>query len=1291
MGVDSAGNAYIAGQTDATDFPTKGTPYDSTGTSCCTDLEEGFISVFDPSMTGAASLTYSTYFGSETGDDQINDLTVLATGVVAVTGWTGETPQGPSTLRTPAGPPPSPFPTTSDALQMSAAGDRDAFVSRLNTSTSTLEYSTLLGSSERDEGEAIDSSSNDVYVTGFTDGTDFPTTTGAHQESSAGSRDLWVGKFLTTNTLSGSQVYTTLYGGEDDEDGRGVGVNASGEAWFLGTTYSTDFTLVSPFDSVGPGVEDSEIILGRLNSTGATMLFSSYLGGTFEEEAGGGAVAPNGDFLVTGETFSSGLGTTGSFEDTVQGGGDAIVARIGDNADLALLVAAGPGPAGESTFLAGTQITYTMSVTNNGPSTSTGVVATATLDSNLAFVSAVPTAGTCDEVSGVVTCNLGSMADSAVVMIPIVLDIDPFSASSVMSDFDVTADTFDTDLTDNVAQEITPIDYEADLSITKTDSVDPVDQGGAFSYTVTATNNGPSGVYDVVVDDTLPAEVTFVSSDPVVDGEECDLVLGVLTCYAGSMGPTDTYEVTINVTAGTGPATATNAAHVEEFNFQKGGSPSAAGRRSARAPAGFPVVPDPDTGNNDVMEDTAINGLPDLGVSGSSTPDPVTAGNNVTYNMTVENFGTASAPDSVLTATLDSNLTFVSATPGSPTCTESAGTVTCNLGSIAVSGTSNVSIVATVDPATADDTTLSTDFSVTTSGTDTDDGNDDETVQTTVVVEADLAVTKSDSQDPVNQNAAYSYTVTVTNNGPSQSPTSFLEDALSAEATLLSWVPLAACSPDGNLYCTIPSLAPGEDFAITLNAEAGPGPATITNTATLSSSFDSTPGNDQAVETTEIQANADLSLTKTDSADPADIDQPLTYTLAVTNNGPAGATGVTLIDTLPPETFFLSAAPPGANCVEVSRVVTCNLGAIASGATRQVTIQVLINGEPGATITNNAQVSGAEPDPNMSNNSVMETTLLDAQADVQITLSHTPEPITFPDPISILATVVNNGPSTVPSGSATITLPASLEFVSVVSGFSCSPNLIGVTCTFGLLPPSSPVNINIQANTVQSGSAGVTASVSSPIPDPDSGNNHDSDLFTIGAVAEFEVSKAPRFDVGASGRPFWYEIALNNLGSSTITDITLSDPLPAGQTFSAIDVVAGVATCGEAGGVVSCSIDSLGPAGTVEILLTVILSPGLSGPFTNEASASDSGGADTNPDNNSSTTAALAVAPGDINGDGAFDAADIVLLLAEVNDGDGDGVFDAAGGSVAGNPAMDVNGDNAINLLDFDALTALLF
>jgi uncharacterized repeat protein (TIGR01451 family) len=239
----------------------------------------------------------------------------------------------------------------------------------------------------------------------------------------------------------------------------------------------------------------------------------------------------------------------------------------------------------------------------------------------------------------------------------------------------------------------------------------------------------------------------------------------------------------------------------------------------------------------------------------------------------------------------------------------------------------------------------------------------------------DLAVTKTDSPDPLFAGQQLTYTVRVTNNGPALATGATVTDTLPAGSTFVSASSTqGTCSGTATVTCGLGTIASGATVTVTIKIKPNT-PGTITNTASvIGDGPDPNPGNNSSTATTRVNPAADLAVTKTDSPDPVHIGQALTYTIKVTNNGPQTATGVTLSDTLPKGAGFGSTTTSQGTCSfkPDKRMVTCNLGNLASGATATVTI--IVKPTSKGTITNTATVTGSPTDPNTTNNKAVATT-----------------------------------------------------------------------------------------------------------------------------------------------------------------------------------------------------------------------------------------------------------------------------------------------------------------------------
>ncbi|HXH47880.1 MAG TPA: SBBP repeat-containing protein [Terriglobia bacterium] len=250
-------------------------------------------------------LSYSTYLGGNGGDVGYG-IAVDATGNAYVTGTTGSLN----------------FPTTGG--QANLGGGRDVFVAKLNPSGTALLYSVFLGGGNLDRatGVAVDSS-GDAYLAGYTTSTDFPATMGAFQANNAGNTDAFLTKLDPTGT---SLVYSTYLGGGGIDYGRGVVVDASGDAFITGSTQSTNFPTLNPLQVGLDGGSDA--FVAEIDPTGASLLYSTYLGGSGADEALAIALDGSGNPYVAGYTFSSNFPTQSALQSSLAGPSDAFVTEI---------------------------------------------------------------------------------------------------------------------------------------------------------------------------------------------------------------------------------------------------------------------------------------------------------------------------------------------------------------------------------------------------------------------------------------------------------------------------------------------------------------------------------------------------------------------------------------------------------------------------------------------------------------------------------------------------------------------------------------------------------------------------------------------------------------------------------------------------------------------------------------------------------------------------------------------------------------------------------------------------
>jgi uncharacterized protein (TIGR03437 family) len=187
-----------------------------------------------------------------------------------------------------------------------------------------LAYSTYLGGSGDDSGYgiAVDSSGN-AYVTGYTFSSNFPAANPL-QASNRGNMDVFVTKL---NAAGSALVYSTYLGGSGDDSGHGIAVDSSGSAYVTGYTTSSNFPTANALQpSYGGGKCDAFVT--KLNAAGSALVYSTYLGGGYSDEAFGIAVDPSGNAYVTGLTDSSNFPTANALQASLRGYGDAFVGKL---------------------------------------------------------------------------------------------------------------------------------------------------------------------------------------------------------------------------------------------------------------------------------------------------------------------------------------------------------------------------------------------------------------------------------------------------------------------------------------------------------------------------------------------------------------------------------------------------------------------------------------------------------------------------------------------------------------------------------------------------------------------------------------------------------------------------------------------------------------------------------------------------------------------------------------------------------------------------------------------------
>jgi len=490
---------------------------------------------------------------------------------------------------------------------------------------------------------------------------------------------------------------------------------------------------------------------------------------------------------------------------------------------------------------------------------------------------------------------------------------------------------------------------EPKLTIVKSADEGPFVEGeDEITYTIEITNTGTSPAYDVVVEDRPDAELDNVTlalgdlynvDDWLTGGPDMRWVI------PGPIAPGDT--VTLTYTAHVKPAGVvhagdqiTNTAAIAEYF----GVPETTRNLN-------PFVYRPYTGPQSTV--TLTVAVPRLTIE--KTPDDcmVTAGAQVSFTIKVTNTDTnATAHNVVVSDVLDAGLSY---TAGTATAAPSTGftgfsetsavgqTIEFLIASIAPGGHVTITVPVTVGAGVADGTVLE---NIATTHADEVPTEQSDSGSLVVEATADLRVTKVSQPGPVVPGTDVEYTIVVTNDGPADTLDSKLTDTLPSYLSLVSIDDTTHCVVSGQLIaCDFGTLAAGDTRTIHVTAKLDPArTAPIKNVAEVTTTTAEThDANNRAKATNEVKPTSDVSLHKTAAGTLFDAGATVTYTLVAHNDGPSVAHDVKIDDAVPAGLTFVSVTPGPTTCTYFAGNVHCDLGALAPGADRTVTVVTTAN------------------------------------------------------------------------------------------------------------------------------------------------------------------------------------------------------------------------------------------------------------------------------------------------------------------------------------------------------------
>ena len=459
MAKDSKGNVYVTGTTTSNDkggtsvadqFPASSPPDAEPFQGISLATTQFFVTKVNTAAFGIGSIPYSTYFGGAVPSDGNaigGGVAIDSNGNIYFTGTTNFIHAGCSGCEITDFPilnsyqaclnVPTPNTTTGPvSCAMSSNTSNDAFIAKLNPSApagSQLIWSTYLGGSLDDVGGAIalDSGAANVYVTGSTSSTDFtiPTSTAPFQSTNGGAPDAFVARLNNPSTLNMALTYFSYLGGSGADAGLAIAVDTASGALVTGSTQSGNFPVTTgPIQSSLLGPQDA--FFARINTsatTGQTTVGNdaTYFGGSGTDRGTSITLDNNLNTYFAGDTNSADLQTASPLQLLNNGGFDTFAVKLGTAADLAITGKISLA-AGQQFVNAGSQVTFTYTVTNNGPDVATNITVTADLSPAATIVPVTfkstsgcsQTSGSTNLVCAIAPLQSGSTATVTIDLVP---------------------------------------------------------------------------------------------------------------------------------------------------------------------------------------------------------------------------------------------------------------------------------------------------------------------------------------------------------------------------------------------------------------------------------------------------------------------------------------------------------------------------------------------------------------------------------------------------------------------------------------------------------------------------------------------------------------------------------------------------------------------------------------------------------------------------------------------------------------------------------------------------------
>ncbi|MFF7590598.1 hypothetical protein ACFZCK_24245 [Kitasatospora purpeofusca] len=835
----------------------------------------------------------------------------------------------------------------------------------------------------------------------------------------------------------------------------------------------------------------------------------------------------------------------------------------------------------------GEVVQWRVTVTNNGPSKARNVVITDRIPAGVsdAVLQSDADASACPITDGAAVCPAIELEVGQTASYTLTATLAPDATVTPTNTVTVTGGPDPATPTHTAVASPTAVPTpQANLSIAKVLVTNPVVPGQRIEWRVTVTNNGPSRARNVVVTDSVPAQVDGASMTSDADGSACPITGGTATCPAVEIPAGGSVSYTVGGTldpAATG--TPVNVAVVT------GGPDPTATAHTATAHASETVEP-----------------RASLTVSKSLVTDPVVPGEPIAWRISVTNNGPSLARDVVVSDRIPDGVVGASLSPDTTraACPVTGGTAVCPPVEIPVGGTVTYTLSGTL----AQDATVTPTNTVVVTG-----GPDPATPTHTAVAsptgspvpQAKLTVSKVLVTDPVVPGRTVQWRVSVVNNGPSRARNVVVTDRVPegvSGASMVSDEDGTACPvASGTATCPAIDLEVGETASYTLSGTlAQDATVTPTNTVVVTGGPDPATPTHTAVAspTGSPEPQANLVVAKVLVTDPVVPGQQIQWRVTVTNHGPSRARNVVVTDRVPAGVDNATmAADDGTACPVADGTATCPAVEIAAGETLAWTLTGTLNAGATVTPTNTVTVTGG-PDPATPTHTAVASPSGSPVQEARLSVSKAllTDPVVPGQRIQWQVSVTNRGPSAARDVVVTDRVPAGVDNATmaaddgtacpVADGTAVCPAVgipVGATRTWTLTGTLDAAATVTPTNTVT-----VTGG-----PDPATPTHTAVASPSVEPVREarLTVAKVLVTDPVVPGAPVEWRVTVTNEGPSLARGVVVTDRIPAGVLDASMEAQDGTA-CPVADGTATCPAVEIPVGRTLAWTVKGTLDPG---------------------------------------------------------------------------------------------------